>query len=199
MVCLSWRRCPWKTEVFCEHVAWLLKRCSIGLMSAASAPFFTENPWSHSSQFVFPPPRNSGGPCGNIQASSGSLFEFGDGDTKSLLNLIAIGFLYHHLEKVDLVRLEQVLGDHDLVFPSIAIIEIDGSDRIVPTLVTVERFQGGCDVTYFIRNAEVIEDLNPRYFTSWGRVSLWENEGEHLLFRHGKGGKIRADGAVDPA
>ena len=94
------------------------------------------------------------------------------GDGKSLLHAFALGILNHHLEKIDPVRLEQVLGNHDLVFPSISVIRKDGSDRIVPPLVTADRFQGGRNVLYFIRDTEMLTELYSKFLASGGGVPL---------------------------
>ena len=134
------------------------------------------------------------------------LLEVGGGDDlevrgggKSLLHPFALGILDHHLEKVDPVRIEKVLGDHDFIFPAITVIGKDGADRVVPPLVTADRFQGGRDVLYFIRDAEVLAELHPEFFAFRGGVALREEEREHLPLSHGKGRESRADGAVDPA
>jgi hypothetical protein len=176
-------------------------------MSAAPSPFFYEE-----SLVVFKPVRGSHHgviqavrvekferlPDPLLEVGGGDNLEVG-GDGKSLLHPFALGILDHHLEKVDPVRLEEVLGDHDLVFPSIHVIGKDGSDRVIPPLITADRFQGGCDVLYFISDAEVLAEVYPKFFASVGGVPLREDEGEHLLLSHGKGRESRADGAVDPA
>ena len=45
----------------------------------------------------------------------------------------------------------------------------------------------------------MIAELYSELFASGGGIAFREDEGEHLLFSHGKGRESRADGAVDPA